>query len=80
MKASLSHLRAAGLDVLDLAEQQGERRLSDYGYRLAAAIAYGEAGRGIALCGSGAASHLGQPPSAPAARGVGGLAARSPAR
>jgi ribose 5-phosphate isomerase B len=55
MKAMLiEHLRAAGRDVLDLGTASTDSvDYPDYGYRLAAAIASGEAERGIALCGSG---------------------------
>lgn len=55
MKAALAAwLRAAGHDVLDLGTQ-GDASVDypDYGYRLARAIAAGDAPRGIALCGSG---------------------------
>ncbi|SOB86644.1 ribose-5-phosphate isomerase [Sphingomonas guangdongensis] len=47
-------LRTVGHEVLDLGTH-GESRVDypDFGYRLAAAIAAGEAERGIALCGSG---------------------------
>ena len=55
LKAELSeHLRAGGYDVLDLGTTSTDSvDYPDYGYRLAQAIASGEAERGIALCGSG---------------------------
>lgn len=47
-------LREQGHDVTDLGPQEGESvDYPDYGYRLAAVIASGEAERGVALCGSG---------------------------
>src|SRR5688500_6501343 len=55
LKAQLAeHLRAAGHDVLDLGPEGADPvDYPDYGYKLAAAIASGEATRGIAICGSG---------------------------
>ena len=47
-------LRARGNDVLDLGPDSDVRvDYPDFGYRLARAVAAGEAERGIALCGSG---------------------------
>jgi len=55
MKAELADwLRAEGHDVLDLGPASDARvDYPDFGYALAAAVARGEAARGIALCGSG---------------------------
>ena len=55
MKAELAdHLRGLGHAVLDLGTASTDSvDYPDYGYRLARAIASGEAERGIALCGSG---------------------------
>ena len=55
MKAELAeHLRDAGHEVLDLGTTSTDSvDYPDYGYRLAQAIASGEADKGIALCGSG---------------------------
>lgn len=55
MKAELAeHLRALEHEVLDLGTTSTDSvDYPDYGYRLARAIASGEAARGIALCGSG---------------------------
>lgn len=55
MKAMLvEHLRSRGHDVLDLGTTSAESvDYPDYGYRMAEAIASGEAQRGVALCGSG---------------------------
>ena len=55
MKAQLAeHLRAGGHEVLDLGTASTDSvDYPDYGYRMAEAIASGEARRGIALCGSG---------------------------
>jgi ribose 5-phosphate isomerase B len=55
LKAALAeHLRALGHDVLDLGPEGADPvDYPDYGYRLAAAIAAGEAAKGIAICGSG---------------------------
>jgi ribose 5-phosphate isomerase B len=47
-------LRDAGHEVRDLGPHDGASvDYPDYGYRLAAAIADGDAERGVALCGSG---------------------------
>ena len=55
MKAELAeYLRGLGHDVLDLGTTSADSvDYPDYGYRMAQAIASGEAARGIALCGSG---------------------------
>jgi ribose 5-phosphate isomerase B len=55
MKAELViWLRDQGHDVLDLGPDNDARvDYPDFGYRLAQAVASGEAARGIALCGSG---------------------------
>lgn len=55
LKASLvSYLTELGHDVSDLGTHTGESvDYPDYGYRVANAIAAGEAERGVALCGSG---------------------------
>jgi ribose 5-phosphate isomerase B len=55
LKAALAaHLRALGHEVLDLGPEGADPvDYPDYGYRLAEAIAAGEAERGVALCGSG---------------------------
>ena len=55
MKALLAeHLRDLGHEVLDLGTASTDSvDYPDYGYRLAEAIASGEAGKGVALCGSG---------------------------
>ncbi|HJQ17882.1 MAG TPA: ribose 5-phosphate isomerase B [Allosphingosinicella sp.] len=55
LKAQLvAHLRGAGHDVLDLGTQSGESvDYPDFGYRLAEAVASGQAAKGVALCGSG---------------------------
>jgi ribose 5-phosphate isomerase B len=55
MKTALAeHLRERGFDVLDLGTSSTDSvDYPDYGYRMAEAIAAGEAGRGIALCGTG---------------------------
>ena len=55
LKTALAqHLRALGHEVLDLGPDGAEPvDYPDYGYRLAEAIAAGEAERGVALCGSG---------------------------
>jgi ribose 5-phosphate isomerase B len=55
LKATLAdYLRGLGHEVLDLGPD-GIQSVDypDYGYKLAEAIAAGEASRGIALCGSG---------------------------
>lgn len=50
----VDELRAAGRDVIDLGTTSTDSvDYPDYGYRMAEAIASGEADRGIALCGSG---------------------------
>jgi len=52
--ALIAHLQAAGHAVLDLGPATADRvDYPDYGYKLAEAIVKGEAGRGIAICGSG---------------------------
>lgn len=55
LKATLvAWLRETGHDVLDLGPETDARvDYPDFGYKLAASIANGEAERGIALCGSG---------------------------
>ncbi len=55
LKAALAgHLRANGHEVDDLGPYDGTSvDYPDYGYKLAAAIAAGNAERGVALCGSG---------------------------
>ncbi len=55
LKAALADwLRGAGHDVTDLGpDTAASVDYPDYGYKLAAAIASGDADRGIALCGSG---------------------------
>ena len=55
MKAELAgHLRSRGHDVLDLGTASTDSvDYPDFGYRMAQAIASGQAQRGIALCGSG---------------------------
>ena len=55
MKAQLAdHLRAEGHEVLDLGTNSADSvDYPDYGYRLAEAVATGQAERGVALCGSG---------------------------
>ncbi|HJQ18237.1 MAG TPA: RpiB/LacA/LacB family sugar-phosphate isomerase, partial [Allosphingosinicella sp.] len=48
------HLRTGGHDVLDLGTDGGESvDYPDFGYRLAEAVASGQAAKGVALCGSG---------------------------
>jgi ribose 5-phosphate isomerase B len=50
----IEHLRQGGYEVLDLGTTSADSvDYPDYGYRMARAIAEGEAERGIALCGSG---------------------------
>jgi ribose 5-phosphate isomerase B len=52
--ALVEYLRAAGHEVADLGpHDEASVDYSDYGYRLASAIADGSAERGVALCGSG---------------------------
>jgi ribose 5-phosphate isomerase B len=55
MKAELvEHLKGLGHGVLDLGTTSTDSvDYPDYGYRMARAIAQGDAQRGIALCGSG---------------------------
>ena len=55
MKADLAAwLRDEGLDVLDLGPANADRvDYPDFGYRLASAIAAGDAEYGVAVCGSG---------------------------
>jgi ribose 5-phosphate isomerase B len=55
MKAALAdHLRGLGHEVIDLGPEGADPvDYPDYGYRLAQAIADGDAERGVALCGSG---------------------------
>jgi ribose 5-phosphate isomerase B len=55
MKAALAdHLRGLGHEVIDLGPGGADPvDYPDYGYRLAQAIADGDAERGVALCGSG---------------------------
>ena len=55
MKSALAaYLREAGHDVRDLGPHDGASvDYPDYGYKLADAIAAGEAERGVAICGSG---------------------------
>jgi ribose 5-phosphate isomerase B len=55
MKAALvAYLRDAGHNVADLGPHDGASvDYPDYGYKLAEAVAAGEADRGVALCGSG---------------------------
>jgi ribose 5-phosphate isomerase B len=52
--ALIEHMRNGGHDVSDLGPfDESSVDYPDYGYKLAAAIAAGEAERGVALCGSG---------------------------
>lgn len=55
LKAALAeYLRSLGHDVLDLGPEGVDPvDYPDYGYKLAAAIASGEATKGVAICGSG---------------------------
>ncbi|RVU06185.1 ribose 5-phosphate isomerase B [Novosphingobium umbonatum] len=55
LKAELAQfLRDAGHDVLDLGPENEDRvDYPDYGYKLAQAVASGDATYGVALCGSG---------------------------
>jgi ribose 5-phosphate isomerase B len=55
MKAMLAeHLRDLGHEVLDLGTTSTDSvDYPDYGYSMAAAIASGDADKGVALCGSG---------------------------
>lgn len=52
--ALAAHLRAGGHDVTDLGPIDGASvDYPDYGYKLADAVANGDAERGVALCGTG---------------------------
>jgi ribose 5-phosphate isomerase B len=52
--ALVEHMRGGGHDVSDLGPfDDSSVDYPDYGYKLAAVIASGEAERGVALCGSG---------------------------
>ena len=52
--ALVEYMRAAGHDVSDLGPfDESSVDYPDYGYKLAASIADGDADRGVALCGSG---------------------------
>lgn len=55
MKAALAEwLRGEGHQLLDLGPDSADSvDYPDYGYKLADAVAHGEAAKGIALCGSG---------------------------
>jgi ribose 5-phosphate isomerase B len=55
LKASLAeHLRGLGHEVIDLGPAGADPvDYPDYGYRLAEAVASGQAGKGVAICGSG---------------------------
>jgi ribose 5-phosphate isomerase B len=55
LKAALiGHLQGQGYDVIDLGpDGVSSVDYPDYGYKIAEAIASGQASRGIALCGSG---------------------------
>jgi ribose 5-phosphate isomerase B len=55
LKAALAeHLRGQGHDVLDLGPAGADPvDYPDYGYKLAQALASGEATKGVAICGSG---------------------------
>ncbi len=55
LKAALvEHMRGKGFEVLDLGPLTTDSvDYPDYGYKLAEAIAAGEATKGVALCGSG---------------------------
>jgi ribose 5-phosphate isomerase B len=55
LKAALTdELKRLGHKVLDLGTHSGASvDYPDYGYRIAAALAEGKAGRGVAVCGSG---------------------------
>lgn len=80
LKAMLvDELRAAGRDVLDLGTTSTDSvDYPDYGYRMAQAIASGEAERGIALCGSGIGISIAinRQPACRCARVSDGLSAR----
>ena len=55
LKSALAqYLRGLGHDVIDLGPEGADPvDYPDYGYRLAEAVASGEAQRGVAICGSG---------------------------
>lgn len=55
MKAALAdHMRSLGHEVIDLGpEGAASVDYPDYGYKLAEAIASGQATKGVAICGSG---------------------------
>ncbi|MEQ8397200.1 ribose 5-phosphate isomerase B [Thalassobaculum sp.] len=55
LKAALTdELKRLGHEVIDLGTHSGASvDYPDYGYRIAAALAEGKAGRGVAVCGSG---------------------------
>lgn len=55
LKAALvEHMQAQGHDVLDLGPEGADPvDYPDYGYKIAEAIASGEASKGVAICGSG---------------------------
>ena len=55
MKAALAeHMRSLGHEVIDLGpEGAASVDYPDYGYKLAEAIAAGQATKGVAICGSG---------------------------
>lgn len=55
LKAALAeHMRGKGFEVVDLGPMTSDSvDYPDYGYKLAEAIASGEASKGVALCGSG---------------------------
>src|SRR5918997_3901222 len=55
LKAALAdHMRGLGHDVIDLGpEGAASVDYPDYGYKLAEAIASGQATKGVAICGSG---------------------------
>ena len=55
LKAALAeHMRRLGYQVIDLGPEGADPvDYPDYGYRIAEAIASGEADKGVAICGSG---------------------------
>jgi ribose 5-phosphate isomerase B len=55
LKAALAeHMRRLGHEVIDLGPEGADPvDYPDYGYRIAEAIASGEADKGVAICGSG---------------------------
>ena len=55
LKAALAeHVRGLGHEVIDLGPEGADPvDYPDYGYRIAEAIASGEADKGVAICGSG---------------------------